>query len=90
VLYETELENCAVTLEKAFPQFDFDQEDGKITIHTQKGILLINWHGVAKEIWLSSPITGAHHFLFDQEEWRNTRTGFIFKEQFTQELNILQ
>ncbi len=89
LLWENEFETCALNLEKNFPQFDFDQEDERITVYTCKGILLINWHSVANQIWVSSPITGAHHFFYDQEEWKNTRTKIIFKEQIIQELNIL-
>ena len=88
-LQENEFEEVALEIEKRFPNFDFDQEDGKITVYTNKGILLINWHGIAQEIWVSSPITGAHHFFYSEAKWKNTRTKVIFKEQIIQELNTL-
>lgn len=88
--YETEFEKCASIIETDFSDFDFDQEDQKIEIHTPKGILLINWHGVAKEIWVSSPLTGAHHFCWDQEKWQNTRNSNIFIDQIKQELDVLK
>lgn len=88
--YEAEFEKCASLIETCFCDFDFDQESQKITIHAPKGILLINWHGVAKEIWVSSPVTGAHHFSWNQATWKNTRSDDIFMEQIKQELDNLK
>jgi CyaY protein len=88
--YEDDFEYCASIIEKDFSQFDFDQESEKITVYTPKGILLINWHGVAKEIWVSSPVSGAHHFFFHEGIWVNTRTKTKFKEQIKEELSILK
>jgi frataxin-like iron-binding protein CyaY len=90
LLHEEELEKCALTIEVDFAYFDFDQEPERITAYTPKGILLINWHGVAKEIWVSSPMTGAHHFFYDGTDWKNTRNKNIFKEQIRKELEALK
>ncbi len=88
--YEVEFEACASMIETEFSDFDFDQEAQKMTVHTPKGILLINWHGVAKEIWVSSPVSGAHHFMWDKIKWKNTRSDDIFIEQIKQELDSLK
>ena len=34
---------------------------------------LLNYHGVAQEIWLASPISGAHHFRLQDGLWISTR-----------------
>lgn len=34
---------------------------------------LLNYHGVAQEIWLASPLTGAHHFRLEDGRWISTR-----------------
>lgn len=90
LLSQKELEECSSIIENDFSEFDFDQESQKVTVRTPKGVLLVNWHGVAREIWLSSGVTGAHHFFWDGERWKNTRTGIEFKDQIRKELDILK
>ncbi len=45
----------------------FDLPDGKP--------YLLNYHGVAHQIWLASPLTGAHHFRFQEGRWVSTRSA---------------
>lgn len=35
---------------------------------------LLNYHGVTHQIWLASPVTGAHHFRFQEGRWISTRS----------------
>jgi frataxin len=34
---------------------------------------LLNYHGVTHQIWLASPLTGAHHFQLQRNRWVSTR-----------------
>ncbi len=34
---------------------------------------LLNYHGVTQQIWLASPLTGAHHFRLQDGRWISTR-----------------
>jgi frataxin-like iron-binding protein CyaY len=34
---------------------------------------LLNYHGVTQQIWLASPLTGAHHFRQQEGRWVSTR-----------------
>ncbi len=34
---------------------------------------LLNYHGVTHQIWLASPLTGAHHFQLQGSRWVSTR-----------------
>ena len=55
---------------------DVDLEAGILHIELQNGgKYVINKHGPNREIWLSSPISGAWHFAKDDESggWRSTR-----------------
>lgn len=36
---------------------------------------LLNYHGVTNQIWLASPITGAHHFKLTEGRWVSTRSS---------------
>ena len=76
-------------LETTYADLDFQDEETRVLVKNKKGqILLLNWHGVAREIWFSSPITGAHHFYLDQGKWKNTRTQELFDVQIKKEVNL--
>lgn len=69
--------------------FDIDLEGGILTIETEKnGTFLLNKHGPLKEIWLSSPISGAWHFRWSDSEWRGTKDNTqILDDLLTRELS---
>lgn len=48
------------------------------------GKIIINRHGVAKEIWVAAR-AGGFHFRWDGEVWRDTRDG----EELMQKLSVL-
>lgn len=56
---------------------------------------LLNYHGVTKQLWYSSPLSGAHHFTLDflekqhNAEWVCTRTGRSFNDILSSELSSL-
>jgi frataxin len=57
---------------------DVDIEAGILNIELENGSqYVINKQAPNLEIWLSSPLSGAKHFYFDeqQESWIDTRAG---------------
>ncbi len=55
--------------------YDADYVGGSLLINHTKGQFLLNYHGVMDQIWLSSPLSGAHHFVYQDDQWICTRTG---------------
>lgn len=57
-------------------EIDVDYEGGILTLKLADGrTYLLNKHGPNREIWLSSPLSGAWHFAYDEsaQSWRSTR-----------------
>ncbi|MFV0320972.1 MAG: iron donor protein CyaY [Alphaproteobacteria bacterium] len=53
---------------------DIDEDGESLTIEFDNGqIWLINIQSHHQEVWLSSPLTGAHHYKLMQDKWLNTR-----------------
>ena len=80
-------------VEKEFENFDVDYEDENLVIQTldEKRTFILSLHEPSSQIWLSSPITGAHHFEKDKNShnWINTRDKNIFLHKLLQsELKI--
>ena len=64
--------------------FNYDLEtdflDNNITIEIDDDrIFIISIHEPSKQIWLSSPLSGAHHFSYSNEhkQWISTRNSDI-------------
>ncbi len=52
--------------------------DGVLTVTTENGrVFVLNRHGASRQIWLSSPVSGAHHYAYDEAGggWLQTRSG---------------
>jgi frataxin len=67
---------------------DIEHEGGIITITLHSGKqYVINKHAPSKQIWLSSPVSGAHHFSYDEtmQNWC-TQSGTSLEELVQQEL----
>ncbi|MCC8399607.1 MAG: iron donor protein CyaY [Rickettsia endosymbiont of Platyusa sonomae] len=50
---------------------DIDFQGDILTLATNQGIFVINKHSAAKEIWLSSPISGPYHFYYAAGRWQS-------------------
>lgn len=73
-LAEVELNHLAERLEAASDALEIDFEAGIVTVELESGgQYLINRHAVNREIWLSSPVSGAWHFRAADGLWRSTR-----------------
>lgn len=54
--------------------FDLDVDGDFLTINNSNGQFLLNYHPTLDQLWLASPLTGAHHFRYESD-WLCTRTG---------------
>ncbi len=79
---ETFLKLASKTLNDIFEIFNiYDSEleidfvENNITIETEnEKVFVISVHEPTSQIWLSSPISGAHHFIYnDNKSWISTR-----------------
>ena len=62
-------------VEKNYDYLDVDFEDENLKIEKEKQVFILSIHNPSSQIWLSSPISGAHHFKFvnNTNEWIGTR-----------------
>jgi frataxin len=80
-------------VETEFDNYDVDFEDENLVIQTldERKTFIISVHNPSSQIWLSSPISGAHHFEKDKKSlnWISTRDNSIILRRLLQsELNI--
>ena len=60
--------------ERLGDRIDVEIHAGILTLELEDGKqYVINKHGPNKEIWLSSPVSGAAHFKLLDGQWRSTR-----------------
>jgi len=68
-------------VEKDYNSFDVDFEDENLKIQCDEDIFILSIHNPSNQIWLSSPISGAHHFKLitekDFKSWTSTRDNKI-------------
>ena len=69
---------------------EVDLEGGILNVELDDGrVYIINKHSPNRQIWLSSPLSGAHHFSFDQNGgvWTSTRDAgqliSLLEDEFT-------
>ena len=79
-------------VESKFDNFEVDYEDENLRIDSLEGggTFIVSIHSPTSQIWLSSPISGAHHFESnsnDSVEWISTRdTNINLKQLIIKEL----
>jgi frataxin len=76
-LAEQTLERFLSVIEDIEPDdVDADLQDGVLTIEFDDGrTFIVNRHVPLRQIWLSSPISGAGHFDYRDGSWIATRDG---------------
>lgn len=54
---------------------DAELQGSVLTVEADGGTWVVNKHAPTKQIWLSSPKSGARHYAFDEASglWRDTR-----------------
>ena len=79
-------------VESKFDTYEVDYEDENLKIESLegKGTFIVSIHTPTSQIWLSSPISGAHHFESkspESIEWISTRdTNINLKQLIIKEL----
>ncbi len=87
-LAERTLDAIATTVEDAAPDAEVDLQGGVLSIQIEgAGVFLVNKHAPLKQLWVSSPYSGAGHFAFDGKVWVNTRGGANMAESLGAELS---
>jgi frataxin len=89
-LAERTLRTLFEALDAALEDADVELRDGILTIELGDGrSYVINKHAPNKQIWVSSPISGAAHFAYDaaSQTWRSTRGPAELKRLLADELS---
>lgn len=59
-------------------EIDVDAQGHVLTLELPDGgQYVINAHAPNREIWLSSPVSGASHYLYENDRWVSTRDGSV-------------
>lgn len=67
------LESLADQLE-SHEVIDVDYDGKMLSIELSPDqVYLLNYHEPMNQLWLSSPVSGAHHFSFEAGHWQSTR-----------------
>lgn len=77
------LERIADSVDEALgDDIDVDLREGILTLSLDGGgQYVINKHGPNREIWLSSPVSGALHFAYADGDWISTREPRVALDQ---------
>jgi CyaY protein len=88
-MHKEEAKALFITLQDHFDEKGFENSDlngYELVIHTFLGVYQFNYHGVTDQVWLSSPVSGAHHFIFDSDLWRSTRYAETLQQILEKEI----
>ena len=70
------LQMISAQLESSHPQLEVEETQEALEITLPNGrIFLVTLNAPLQQIWLSSPVSGAHHYAFDgqSKRWLSTR-----------------
>ncbi|MDP2699884.1 iron donor protein CyaY [Thalassospira sp.] len=70
---------------------DVDLQSGILSLELDSGEqFVINKHSPNRQIWMSSPVSGASHYDYDEdtESWRSTRGATTLHEQLSADLSV--
>jgi frataxin len=87
-LADRTLEHVADVLDEALgDRIDVDYQHGIVTITLgDGGQYVLNKHGPMRQLWLSSPVSGASHFDWREDAWRSTRGAAVLTTLLADEL----
>lgn len=89
--FETLADSLLETLEEALgDHVDAELQGGILTIEGDAGTWIVNKHAPTRQIWLSSPVSGARHYAFAPAagRWQDTRDGGDLLEVLGGELGV--
>lgn len=84
------LDRLMAGIEDGCPGAEAELEGGILTVELKDGgKYVLNKHGPLKQLWLSSPKSGAWHFVYDEakREWRSTRGPETLNQVLARELS---
>jgi len=69
---------------------DAELQGGVLTVQGDAGTWLVNKHAPTRQIWLSSPKSGARHYAFDKGSglWKDTRGAGDLLSTLSDELGV--
>ena len=76
--FESLADSLLAALEEAIADHaDAELQGGVLTVEGDEGTWIVNKHAPTKQVWLSSPKSGARHYAFaaDAGKWLDTRGG---------------
>ena len=83
-------------VESKFDNYEVDYEEENLRIDSLegRGTFIVSIHSPTSQIWLSSPLSGAHHFVSkspESIEWISTRdTNINLKKLIIEELSSVK
>ena len=80
-------------IEKNYAHLDVDFEQENLRIEKDDKVFILSVHNPSLQIWLSSPLSGAHHFELasDENNWTGTRDRKLqLTEMLKNELDSLK
>ncbi len=67
---------------------DIDLNGGILVINDERGTFIINRQTPAKEVWLSSPISGPYHFFLNDDGKWITKNATLLEDVLDREFSI--
>jgi frataxin len=85
--FETLADSLLEALEEGL---DGELQGGVLTVEGEAGTWIVNKHAATRQIWLSSPKSGARHYAFEQAKglWQDTRGGADLLTTLSGELGV--
>ena len=87
--FETLADSLLEALEESLGD-DAELQGGVLTVEADEGTWVVNKHAPTRQVWLSSPKSGARHFVFDAGSglWKDTRGGADLLSTIDAELGV--
>lgn len=87
--FETLADSLLKALESALGD-DAELRGGVLTVEADEGTWVVNKHAPTRQVWLSSPKSGARHYAFDEPSglWKDTRGASDLLTTINAELGV--
>ncbi len=90
--FESLADSLLVALEEGLgAHADAELQGGVLTVDGEGGTWVVNKHAPTRQVWLSSPKSGARHYAFDAGppgRWADTRGGPDLLSHLSSELGV--
>jgi frataxin len=85
--FESLADSLLDTLEEGL---DAERQGGVLTVESDDGTWIVNKHAPTRQVWLSSPKSGARHYAFEPDSglWQDTRGGADLLTTLSLELGV--